>query len=76
MKDRTCGDLVSEVVRTVTAADSQIDIEASIKLGKRFHNFDDPYFANGTPCFHNGRQGLLQDLLCAVVSSDIDAYGM
>jgi hypothetical protein len=57
----------------VHRADDQINIDASIKVGKRFHNFDDPYFANGTPCFHNGRQGLLQDLLCAVVDVDVDA---
>jgi hypothetical protein len=56
----------------INRADDQINIDASIKVGKRFHNFDDPYFANGTPCFHNGRQGLLQDLLCAVIDVDVD----
>lgn len=45
----------------------QIDIDASVNVGKRHHSFDDPYFADGTPCFHHGREGIVEDLLCVDV---------
>lgn len=51
--DGTCGNL--------------LDLDTDILLSKRFYK-DDPYYIDGVPCVKDGKEGVITDYICVVVS--------